>query len=299
MVIPFWIHLWEYSPCISCRPLRTDPPRTLCPHGSPCCSFWRCWGFWWRCGPRRAWCPCPASTRWRSSWWQRWHLQQVDEEGEKWERHRRGGRGDAGRFSAFIQIQTAAEKHRWRSLSDCSYCYYTKGIGSITTNVNFSHYCTDTMWDMKHSTRWLQSCSTTYEIWGFLLIVEDYLQVHNKNFDCNRSILSLTRPVIHYHQLSSTHQGPSGTPRSYHWKSFSNIRSDRQASWLFSLLLSLLPVIEEVCCGCLLVAECRTCVQKASIWTKLAVIRLSARFHFFPLEKAFAPPTPPPSADST
>lgn len=218
MFIPFWTHSWEYLPCISCRPLRTDPPRTLCPHGSPCCSFWRCWGFWWRCGPRRARCPCPASTRWRFSWWQRWHLQQVDEEGEEWVRDRREGQREAGRVSAFIQIQTA--KHRWSCLSECSY-------------LHFSHYCSDTMWDMKQSTSWLQSCSTTYKIWGYLGIVEDYLKVHNKNFDFNSLLLSLTRPVIHYHQLSSTHQGPWGTPRSYHWKSFSNIRSNRQASWLF------------------------------------------------------------------
>lgn len=36
------------------------------------------------------------------------------------------------------------------------------------------------------------------------------------------------------HELSpATHPGPSGTPRSYHWKSFSNIRSNQLACWLF------------------------------------------------------------------
>lgn len=149
------------------------------------------------------------------------------------------------------------------------------------------------MWDMKQSTSWLQSCSTTYKIWGYLGIVEDYLKVHNKNFDFNSLLLSLTRPVIHYHQLSSTHQGPWGTPRSYHWKSFSNIRSNRQASWLFfsaafltssdrggPLWMSTCGWVQNLCSKSLHLNQ-----------TRRNPIICQVSF-FFSHWKAFAPPTP-------
>lgn len=43
---------------------------------------------------------------------------------------------------------------------------------------------------------------------------------------CVNSCLEFARPPV-------THLEPSCTPRNYHWKSFSNIRSGRLACWLF------------------------------------------------------------------
>lgn len=77
----------QCSPCISCHPPRTDPPQTLCPHRSPCCSFWRCWGSWWLCALRRGRCPCQVSTKWQFSWWRRLHLWSPKEDA-KWTRNR-------------------------------------------------------------------------------------------------------------------------------------------------------------------------------------------------------------------
>lgn len=40
-------------------------------------------------------------------------------------------------------------------------------------------------------------------------------------------------PCITLMRSPATHPEPSGTPRNFHWKSFSNIRSGRLAYWLF------------------------------------------------------------------
>lgn len=92
----------------------------------------------------------------------------------------------------------------------------------------------------------------------------------------------------------STHPGPSGTPQSCRWKSFSSIRSDQQAWWLCVWFLR--PVTEELCCGRLTDAKCSESSQTASIWTELSLIRLSAWGSFLLMGQVYAPPSSlPPS----
>lgn len=69
--------LLKNPPCIFCHLPRTDPPQTPCRYRSPCCSFWRCSGFWWWYDPRRERFPCRAWANWRFSWWRRSHLRRV------------------------------------------------------------------------------------------------------------------------------------------------------------------------------------------------------------------------------
>lgn len=85
-----------------------------------------------------------------------------------------------------------------------------------------------------------------------------------------------------------THLEPSCTPRNYHWKSFSNIRSGRLACWLF---LSCCTVKQEACCGRMNLTEYGKLPKRLNLnQTRFNPI---TRISFF----SGAPPTSPPSDD--
>lgn len=152
------IHLLKHPPCIFCHPPRTDPPETPCRHRSPCCSFWRCSGFWWWCDPRRERCLCRVWASWQFSGWRCSHLRRVP---PKW----------------YMRQQTEEPSGASKCICAC-----VSGISN--------------QWLSRPALIWALSC-----------------------------VMLARTPV--------THPEPSCTPRNYHWKSFSSIRSGRLAWWLF------------------------------------------------------------------
>lgn len=143
------------QPCIFCHPPPTDPPQTPGRYRSPCCSFWRCWGFWWQYDPRREWCLCRAWASWRFSWWRRSHL---------W-------RPPPPKKSMKKQKETEGKHYQ---MQESAFTCVSIAVSNLRA----------------------LSCA------------------------------KLARSPV-------THPEPSCTPRNYHWKSSSNIRSGRLAWWLF------------------------------------------------------------------